>query len=485
MSDFFNVDARLTIDNDSTSSYNKVEYQLQSGLLPNTTNYDIEIKNQHDWFLLSESYLQVEFDLYSDTAKTTRVVDGDRIALNTPWALFEQFQLNMFNKAISDSDVAEPGLQVMMQQAAQASTDFQKSIQSSAGFYPMLNQCPTGVAPTACPALNGTPSLTSHPLYSLADAQTLWFPYNDKKAPNQYAFTKAGGDSTGSFNGQIRPNEHYDENFVRSNKDLVRHCSYMLPLRDIYPFLSQALSKVTKGANLKLQWRKRSDVAKAFYINGAAIGGLTVDVTKLSLWTVQMAPSLKTEAMLSSIMANNKEIVRDFEQPYLVYEKGIPAATTSKRIQISAKAARPLKCFVAFRLAASDASRGNSHNFEGINMKELHLRVNGKQFPEERYRLDEHPTRVLSDLHKMVLASGDFTDGSLINYDNFTNGPMRIYGIDLSAVAENVFQKNVSDVELRYELSQNAPGIYDCYILLISEKQLTQELVNQQMKIRF
>lgn len=487
---YFAIDQSLTEENKSTQEYRRVEYQVNGNNL-SAGDYDIEVKDDHNWFLPSETLLQVDFDTYKEVSKlpNTHLKETDRTALDTPLALFENFTLTLNEKGIGDSDIKYPAIQTMMQLLPVASQDYNTSVQSVEGFYPMLNKCGLG-APVPIPAnglAGGAVSMTAHTEYDNASAQTLWFPDNDKLSPVQYSFIKAAASATGSHDGRIRRNIYYDGNFVQSCKDLSGKCSYFIPLRQLYPFFGQALSKANKGLSLKLKFKRLADdtIKKAFYTNGVEIPNLTVNITKVSLWAVQMVPSTGIEASLAATLAKNMSIERVFEQPQLTVSMNKHTTETSGvRIQINNKSARPVRAYVAFRLSGRHNARNNSHNFEGLNVKEFHLRVNSSAYPSEYYNLEAHPTRVLSDLHKMVMATGDYTDGSLVSYRNWVDGPCRIYGIDLSAVSEDIFAREVSDVELRYDMSAAPPGLYDVFVLLCTEKRLQQVLSDRKMNIR-
>ena len=491
------INTPLSVTNDSTSRYDKTEYQLPQLVKANDKQFRAEIKEAGSYFLLSETYLQVEFKVYKD-ANGTVLTESDGVSLDTPWSMFTDMKLKMNSKSMSA--VNRPGTIAIMSQVPQASTDFQRSIQSSAHFYPLLAlDCrggggadgTTNIAPVKLPSLIGNvdASNTSHPDYDFDTANIMWFPENDKRAKVQYEFTTAANSDVAIFTGKMRPNPLYDENFVRSVNTMTggKTVSAMLPLREIFPMLAQAFSVVNRGANLELTWQVLSDneLRNAFFINGVDIPELTVAWQKVSLWTVRMTPSLATEAKLSNVFSNNGEITRVFEEPDVVVDENIPANITRRRIQVKSLASKPVRCIVGFRYSGNAASKlRHSHQFEPLNLSHLYMRVNGNEYPTDRYELNDHPTRVLGDLHKLALASDDYTDGSLVNFENWLSGPCRLYGIDLSQIADDVFkEKNVSDIEVHYSLSSAPVRAYDVVVLTVYERSLKIKLTGQEMVI--
>lgn len=505
--DPWDITSAQTFDDLSTDSSDLREYTTENTLNSTADKVKFKVLDTDEYFLLSEAMVELHFTVSG--AAGAALTEAQRVALPSVWGLFSKARLDLNSKQIGD--VNDPSLVHHITQLPSQSTDYNESVGSSAWYYPIgkrdhsglvaaSNTNPThtftgDVVPVAFLG-NDDGTILGHPA-GHANSAVRFVPWADHVTQVQRRHTVfVAGGATGAGNysaSEFALNPSYDENFVKSMQLMTgnKTCKAMLRLADVFPILSQAFGRVSRGTTITLDLTKNIKVNEAFYSNpvfGTAAPAIQFAFTRASLWLRRLVPSLSTQARLASIFSQNPVTVRKFEAFEIFTSEEFAASAQTGRFPVTATSSKPTRCYIAFQHVNKriDLNR-NPLQFDALPLAELELKIKGESYPSERYVFDNNSTgkdRVLQELYEIHAKVGAYDNGSLVNRENWVNGPHAVYCIDLSHLPESAFvAKNQMDLQILWRLTANANSAYVCHAVLVLEREVQLKLLDAKTEV--
>ena len=424
----------------------------------NKSTYTIRITDSvNDWCLLSHGYIQVQGELKK--ADGTDYGATDNVALvNSGFSLFDRAQLLAGGSLIEEVDHCPQSMQVKL--LVESSDDYKRSTGSNMGFFPDSTNEADAISslytPTAdAVANNYTARVQAHASNNVgAGGNTI---------AGDQAVTVLTSDAR--FEQQNSRNIGFAE---RQALNVGRLTSFMLPLRHLFGFCS--VDKVTRGIDLQVRLT-RADMNDIIH-RAAAAGAGKFSFKKLSLWVPLLKPSLAVAAQLESQLAVGQMIHYDYLN-WTAY-KSEAAQTGQRTWRITTQSERPLYVFAMPQATVRDGNQERSPVvFDNAGVREMSLRVNGKQYPSEAFSCDfttagsEDHSRVYMALMAYMNKAWNFSDGGIVNYASF-GSLYPIFTFDLTALDENVYS-NPIELQLRATVGDVTQNIH-FYAVVVSEK---------------
>jgi hypothetical protein len=491
MNPVWNILEPLTVEDKSTKSYEWVEIRPSTSEDASASNHKIILQDLESWHRFSQAKLECHFSVQKtiNGGANANLTTANGVSLANGWGLFNDIKLLMSGSQIADA--ANPGDLHMLTHLPNYSKDYAESVGSNQMFYP-LNKRVNGAAPFIYNGGANLGNIATHPLYDAADdASLLWVNYNSMSEPMQYEVLVNTTSTSVTATGRVRRNEHYDEAHVKSLDRLNSSATVrmFLPLSEIFPVLSQCFDRAIRGARFELQVGKKinSRLPTAFYANNSEAGTFAfsnLNISRISVWLPRLQPSLATEARVQQMLAANSNIACLYEHPQL-YQDDIASLALNGRVRLATESSKVLRMYVAFQYASRKTETDEyPFEYESLGVDRLQARVNGVQVPSEEYVTSEHMPRILHDVHAIAGKQSDYENGSMIDFDSFNAGPNRIYTIDLTHQSDSIYKnKNVSDIELRYTMSSAPSAAYTVYTVIVTERNLSIDVLNNKMKI--
>lgn len=502
MNPMWSITSPLSVVDNSTQEYAWTEYRPTTNESATQGNFRVVMNDMENWHRFSEAQLECHFKVYKDVAGTrTNLEADDGVSMPNGFGIWKNIKLLLNKQHLADSpDLADV---TTIKNLVNYSQDYAKSVGSNQHFYPMSvsginewrNPSPVSSAINvfAWDGVSGNSSggnYNTHRDYVAGADQNVWNPINHTSPiQEQLGVTFDGTNYDIVKTGKIRENPDYDPNYGKSvdKLDLSQTVTVMLPLKELFPVLGQCFDRVHRASRFELSLDQETDLNKICYVANETNDFTlhSVDITRVSLWVPRVLPSLSTQAMLQKTLASNDTITCKYEHSHLYSETDINNTTTSNRIRLATESAKIVRMFVVFMLKSrKEFPKEYPFQYEDLGVKRLEARINGIQLPGEQYEVDRHLPRVLHELHGLSMKNRDYENGSLIDFKAFNEGPMRIYGIDVSKQSESIYKtKNVSDSEIRYELSGNTSDNYNVLTLMETERELKLEILEGKLSV--
>ena len=157
---------------------------------------------------------------------------------------------------------------------------------------------------------------------------------------------------------------------------------------------------------------------------------------------------------------------------------------TSNRIKIDVDTKSVQRVLIGFQLDVQQESLfRNPVQFEPLNVSTLQVYVNGVAYPTQQYQEQNGPARFLSDVYSSGRINNDYEAGAIINAKNFSEGPMRIYSLDVSNMPDCYDVAKISDIEVRYTLSGAVTSTYSVHTLVESIREMELNMVAGKVKV--
>lgn len=511
---------RVLVDN-SIVSYRDTEYQTPQTLSATDSTYRLSFSDEAQYALLSDAKIHVRYTV-SRTSTAIPLphpaIEQDHLMIPDPWGLFSSVACSINNQLIGV--ITNPGTAHMIKKIADFSSDYATAVGSMEGFYPLTKLEPfsatTDIGYSPVEIITGiTTTQALQQGVTAANGQKVWLPAHSMSSPLQKQYVLSGGSApwTLTATGLIRSNPHYSPNFGRGNSRIsvntypnvagltqpnyetmsvndkspayasleemaslitsTKTVDVMLKLSDLFPVLEQVCKIAIRGSKLDIVLQKQSNWASAFYQNYVTSGmSAYVTISKVSLWIPLLRPSITAKLHVERI----KDAEPTTFHKYTVMEKiettEIPISMLSNRIKINVDTGKIVRVLVAFRSSLTQTRYDrNPYCFVGLNASQLQMKVNGMNIPESPYSTnDNNCARVLYEMYGEK--NYDDSEGSLINHENFRDGPMRIYSFDCNMQDNEFDTTRISDVEFNYQLSAQPATPYDVILLVLSEKGL-------------
>tara|TARA_R110000803_G_scaffold73838_3_gene137750 strand:- start:634 stop:1953 length:1320 start_codon:yes stop_codon:yes gene_type:complete len=407
-----------TYEMNSTSNERHSEVKTDNSVITNDQVFRLQLRDTTNWFNLSKSYLEIKFRITE--ANGTPYASGEVVALqNHALSLFSRATLRLGGNIVED--VNEVALTTMFKSLLNYSQDYAVSSGSNSLFY-------------KDEALGG------------ADvAEFIGSPFTARNSTfNKGYFTR--------YN-------------LMKNSQYVTAC---VPLMELFSCASVDRC-LGKGVECVIELTKNSNASA---IHTLSITDAVVEMSKISAWISYQTPQPEVELSLNSAVANG--LISTFNFPhYSTYTSStIPSASSGvQSFRINTQSQKPMWVFLMLRKSAQ--SQPDNSQVSVSKMTNLHVRVNGKQYPENELvaTLDagnyDDFARVYADLVSYLNKVNDYSNGISISATEWAN-THSIFAVDLTALPENITQSPI-DLEARFTL---VSGGVDCVLsaCVMSEK---------------
>jgi len=255
-----------------------------------------------------------------------------------------------------------------------------------------------------------------------------------------------------------------------------------IPLSHIFRFCKD-IKKVFYGMPHSIEFVKQNRSSNALLkANGVDDG--KVQLSNMSLWMPRVIPSPETMARLTKFISGKKTMMLPFRQ-LKFYSDVREQAMTDITWNISSfnPTDRPRHVFVAFQLTEklNDQEQNNSV-FDACQVTDIHLTVNGEQYPRVPYNINFAEKRIgrpFRDLMNYRGIDNNYDSGMLITKSDFlTRYPL--YHFDLEHMPESI-NNTVSSMQLKATL--DAGGQYRVMATVLADRDLRFTADGQKMNV--
>jgi hypothetical protein len=427
--DIFDDEAEDT----SVSNFEYVEYMPDNLVFTkDTKTWTIQHKNIDDFILPSRSYILVQGKVKKTDGSD--FAPSDQVALvNNGYSVFERATYLCDGQPVED--IQNVPQCTLVKNLLDMSNDHRDSMGSLMNFYP--DSGPGGAV---------TNKYTSTTALAGADLAHLT--------------------ATTEVTDTANYNEGFHKRQMKSTDDKL--ISLFLPTKHLFGFAEN--EKVSRGVKhtLKLYRAEFEDMLmKASTLNETPV----FNISKISWWMPIVRPSLPILSQLESKLQAGSIVPWNFRsiQGY----KSDAMQSTSRTWRITTQAVKPTRVFIALQLAEKSGSLDhNNLTFDNVNLKSIHLRVNGKQFPQEGIETDytdknQDWARAYATFIQSSGKGFDPDTGCMVDYDTY--GKLYpIYAFDLTTLDPSIFG-SAADLEVR--ISHRSAPTDPCHIFAIVESE--------------
>jgi len=434
------MEQQYLIDSDMPSFMNAQEYeylevQSDNANVNNDSQFRFELKDTNSLTNLSKAY--VEFRLKLENTAGVAYAAGENIALNgSIGTLFSRAVLRLNNMVVESTDQCH--LVNSLKPLVLYSKDYSASSSTNELFY-----LHTGTA------LNTT--LTSH--------------------KNVTALSGDGTQGAGSI--LIEEDANYNEGHKRLRDRLVNstEVSAILPLECLVDFAS--VDKIITNLNVALELT-RSPASYHLFRSGGVDG--RVNVLRASLWVPRIVAQPELAMELRSAFSSG--VVSNFRfkkwNGYLPSPFG-QSGTFSTRIATMSE--RVVGVFVQAK-ASAITQEVNSNATVDV-LKDLFVRINGKQYPAQAYsnlKETQGKTRAYLNLLDYQSRGADVNSGIQLSRVGWEG--QSVYFVNTEAMMEND-SKSPSTVEINCTVD----GACQLHCVLVTEKVVSVNYTGQQPQV--
>ncbi len=460
LSDIWNVAKPPVEVDDSTIQYEFMEYP-HYGSPANETTLRVWSTDVSSYFLLSSAMLHVEFQVKSSASALT-VADQTALASNG-WCVFNQVRLRLGDEQIAQVD--QPGKACQMRNLVELGQDYmERAGQNSHHFIDRTSDAHSASLVARTIRFVGQSTVGS----------TDYYPRGMYDENQLYISGATDAPLTGDTDKPTsRKNPNFDLSFQRKVDRSPTVQSVFLPLSELFPLCAQ-YNRVIKGTKIEVECVKESEVARAVF-GAVAASGLTLHITKYSLWVARLKPSLPALQMVESQLANRSQVEMLHSAMRLYTFPGQPAQAGSNTWPIHHKQSRPTHAIVGFQYSDRDTlSTLNPLVWDDLvgKISRLELRYNGRSVPLISYvpNNSQEVPRIIHDLHKIGGKDRDPADSPIISVDNWVSGLYNLFAFDLQYTEGDAYESRQSCVlDLKWTLSDTPGATYTVMALLFSE----------------
>lgn len=284
--------------------------------------------------------------------------------------------------------------------------------------------------------------------------------------------------------GDIRKNPDHNAGFkvrVDRSKGAV---SLQIPLGDIFD-ICRDFKRCIKGPIVKVLLDRETSAQEYIYgdVTTSAVAPKAV-LSKLALWIPALRPNPALLASVESKLASGTPLKMKYAETQLFAQTNISATgNVNNSFRIPQNLRRPLRAYVVFQLATRRSSyEHNSMTFDHIDLSQAEMRLNGVQYPAEKYDVTATDfSRMVSEIHRVGCKS--HSGKSLVTMQNWRNTyPILVF--DFESMPDTALERvKAVDLELRWRSSANQSGVYNCYVVVCEEKELSYTLASGLVKM--
>jgi hypothetical protein len=399
-------------------------------------------------FLLSSSYLNVEFEVQKNSGAPLTEADNHALASNG-WLLFRQLDVSVENQRLFS--VPQPGQVAHVNSLVNKSKEYFENNGPLSHMYLDRGDGFTGTStfPTNYREIGSDTS-------AVADAD-LFVP-RGLGVSNQMELTKEASSNLRA----VRENPGYDKNFVAKVKRNSGKQWVQLRLADVSKFFD--LDKVIVGSSIEFTITK-NQTAPAVH---GALDDSVLKITRCELWIEKLRANEKVASQFKKMIAEGKLVNHYFENSNLIKLAG-ENSLGAHQISVTSKVNKPNSVVIGFKRRARETSQQLNPLLFDLTDKvsRFQLLVNGTYYPLQAYAPNSNPGQIVNDLWALGNKE-DSDDTPAISYDNWKES-YGLYGFDLTTIESNSFDSRQSVVlDVLYNLDETVEP-FDIYCFINSE----------------
>ena len=433
------------IENNSTESYEYVEYREINVEVKALKKYKIPVKDLNVWIHPHNSYLHLEGRVLKSDGTVMDNTDNATLT-NNGFNLFSTAKYRIGDKEIESIDYVGIGTTVL--NLVDFSDDYAKSAASNMFWY-------RDTADTA-------------------DTSRFSYDNNDKATKLKDSESKIA-----DMVSKIKENDNFNLGFLKrwllTKKS--KTISMFLPLNRLFGFCRD-INRVFKGLPHEIELERNLD-ENAIHKSGS--GTYKFEITHLSWFVPVVTPSVTTLAKLETYLATGASNSL-FWESYNVYRTDI-RNDKSAQLRITSTQHKPSHIYVVFQTTKRTENQSETNMlFDHMKLTKIQIKVGNKKFPDEPYLCGENFSRVYTSFLSAGMKNIETDTGTQISYTEFD----RLYPIfhfDLTAMEPSIFENSTTPEILVNYILEGTPENYYVFCVIVNERKATIQALDQKVYV--
>lgn len=467
------LDVPSYMEDKSTEYFEYREIREARSDLTNVTRLTLETQDRDSYQYLPAAYIKVDLQCTASDGTTALTAD-QKLALvnNGVQKLFKRAELLFDNNQVQNLN--DPAFAHMVKTLVESSAEHIESVGQNQFWHldsledPLQTHLENSAVHVSVLAADGTVANTYAPTGQYNEIQLL----------------KAGGAvaSPPTAVSDIRKNSIFNKGF----KIRVDRCkgaiSAQIPLGNFFD-VAREFQRCIKGPIIKVNLDLEDHPQEYMFGDNTGTVNPKVVVSKIALWIPALKPNPSLLAQVESKLASGKKLSMKYGETLLFSQYNIASNTSPQNFRVPQNLRKPLRCYVCFQnIARRTSYQHNSMVLDHINITEAEVRLNGVQYPAEKYVLTGTDySRAVSEIQRLGCKMHD--GKSLVNMENWRSTyPILVF--DFEAVPDTAMERvKAVDLELRWRSGTTAPGfVYNTHMVITEERLLEYDLVSSVVK---
>ena len=425
------------VEDDSTTELEYTEYREANINVQTLDKYEFYTRDLDQWLLPHKSYILIKGKLVKEDG--TSFSESDDIALvNNGFSVFRRANYFVNDQLLESVDFVPVGTAVLG--LTEFSDDYTRSVAT----------------------------------------QMFWYRDTGSGSAIRQKYTATMNADTVSVND----NPEYNLGFAirQALCSGGKTVTMLLPLSHLFGFCKD-IHKSFRGLKHTVKFDKNYN---ASMIHASSDIKAKFQINFMSWWVPILKPILTTLARLESELASGAS-AKLFWEGVSVYRSDA-RNDQHPRWRVASSANKPSHIFVVMQQIDREANSAfNSGIFDHLNLERAQVRINSVQFPKEEFEADFTNENDYQRLYHSFLEAGmkmlDADTGSQVNYVDFkTLYP--ILHFDASHHEDSLYASSTTaDIEVRLQLRTPPTSTYYIYCIILSERFLTLQGVENKMQI--
>jgi len=441
------------LENNSTESYEYVEYREINVEVKALKKYKIPAKDLNVWIHPHNSYLHLKGKILKSDGTNLEINDMTTLS-NNGFNLFSSAKYRIGDKEIESIDYVGIGTTVL--NLVEFSDDYAKSAASNMFWY-----------------------------RDTADStDTYRFIY---ESPDKATKLKESESKLEDIVVGIKGNYNYNEGFLERWKQTKKskQISLFLPLNRLFGFCKD-INRVFKGLPHEIELERNLDKNIIHRAGPRLDDSFKFEISHLSWFVPVVTPSLTTLAKLETYLASGATNSLYWES-YNVYRTDI-RNDKNVQLRITSTQHKPSHIYVVFQyISRTENQLETNMVFDHMSLSKIQVKVGNKKVPDEPYACDFTPTSLdYSRVYTSFLSAGykniEVDTGTVISYNDFS----RLYPIfhfDLTSQETSIFENSMTpEINVSYTL-EGTPSNYYVFCIVVSERKATIQAIDQKIYV--
>ena len=438
------------MENNSTESYEYVEYREINVEVKALKKYKIPAKDLNVWIHPHNSYLHLKGKVLKSDG--TDLSPNDIVTLtNNGFNLFSNAKYRIGDKEIESIDYV--GIGTIVLNLVEFSDDYAKSAASNMFWFRDTSDS----------------TITNRFIYDSTDKNSK-LKESDAKLEDLVM--------------KIKVNHNFNEGFLERWKltKQSKQISMFLPLNRLFGFCKD-INRVFRGLPHEIELEKNLNDN---VIHRSGIGTYKFEISHLSWFVPIITPSLTIMAKLETYLASSA-INSLYWESYNVYRTDI-RDDKNVQLRITSTQHKPSHIYVVFQKISRTENQSETNMvFDHMNLSKIQVKVGNKKVPEEPYACDFSPLSLdYSRIYTSFLSAGykniDVDTGTVISYNDFAK-LFPIFHFDLTSQESSIFENSITpEITVNYTL-EGIPGNYYVFCIIVNERKATIQAIDQKIYV--